>query len=87
MSTRVTGFAPPDEEWHKMKAIWDACLEAQVPIPRQVEEFFGGELPDPAGIELEIPAREYHGDMEAGYEIDVSDIPPQATTIRFVNSW
>lgn len=87
MSTRVTGFAPAGEDWQKMKAAWDACTAAQVPVPREVGEFFGGESPDPAGVEIEIPAREYHGDMEAGYEIDVSAIPPQATIIRFINAW
>jgi len=87
MSTRVTGFAPPGAEWARMKAIWDACTEARVAVPEQVGDFFGGEPPDPAGVEIEIPAREYHGDMEAGYEIDVSDIPAQATVIRFINEW
>jgi hypothetical protein len=87
MSTRVTGFAPPGAEWQRMKAIWDACADAQVAVPAQVEDFFGGEPPDPAGVEIGIPAREYHGDMEAGYEIDVAAIPPQAAVIRFVNSW
>lgn len=87
MSTRVTAFAPPGEEWRQMKAVWDACEAAHVPVPVQVASFFGGECPDPAGVEVEIPAREYHADMEAGYEIDVADIPPQAAIIRFANSW
>lgn len=87
MSTHVTGFTPPDETWHQMKAIWDSCLAANVSIPPEVLDYFGDEDPDPAGIEIEIPAREYHGNMEEGYEIDVAAIPPQATIIRFVNSW
>jgi len=87
MSTRVTGFAPPDEKWQGMHSVWNACQAAGVAVPDEVTGFFGGEPPDPAGVEIEIPAREYHGDMEDGYEIDVSDIPAQCTVIRFINEW
>lgn len=88
MSTHVTGFAPPDEQWQKMKAIWDACEAAGVPAPQQVVAFFGALPPDPAGVEVDLPAREWNGGEEgAGYEIDVADIPPQVKTIRFYNSW
>jgi hypothetical protein len=88
MSTHVTGFAPPDEQWQKMKAIWDACGAAQIPVPGEVEEFFGGEAPDPAGVEVDLPLREWQEDgASAGYELDVAAIPPQVKTIRFYNSW
>jgi len=87
MSTHVTGFAPPDERWAKMKAIWDACEAAGIPVPGEVGEFFGGDDPDPAGVEVELPTREWSGDSGAGYELDVSAIPPQVKTIRFYNSW
>ena len=89
MSTHVTGFAPPDETWQKMKAIWDACETVGVPVPGEVEEFFGGEAPDPAGVEVDLPLREWSdsGYGGAGYELDIAAIPPQVKTIRFYNSW
>ena len=87
MSTHVTGYAPPDETWQKMKAAWDACQAAGVPVPAEVEGFFGGEAPDPAGVEVELPLREYSDGDRAGYELDVAAIPPQVTVIRFWNSW
>lgn len=87
MSTYVKGFTPPDETWQKMKAVWDACASAGLAPPGEVEEFFGGEPPDPAGVETDLPAREWHGDGEAGYEVDVAAIPARCTVIRFVNSW
>ena len=88
MSTRVTGFTPPDETWQKMKAAWDACQFAGVPVPDEVEEFFGGEVPDPAGVEVSLPLRRWSGgEAGAGYELDVAAIPPQVATIRFYNSW
>jgi hypothetical protein len=88
MSTHVTGYAPPDERWQQMKAIWDTCKVAGIPVPAEVEEFFGGEEPDPAGVEVELPLREWSGTYAgAGYELDVAAIPSQVKTIRFYNSW
>jgi hypothetical protein len=87
MSTRVIGFAPPDEQWAKMKAIWDACRAAGVPVPEEVEDFFGDGEPDPAGVEIVLPLREWRDATGEGYEIDMAAIPPQVKTIRFCNSW
>jgi hypothetical protein len=87
MSTHVTGFAPPDEQWAKMKAIWDACGAAGIAVPDEVERFFGGEEPDEAGVEVDLPLREWSDDAGAGYELDIASIPPQVKTIRFYNSW
>jgi hypothetical protein len=87
MSTHVTGFAPPDERWVKMKAIWDACGAAGIDVPDEVDGFFGGEAPDPAGVEVELTLRKWRDGEREGYELDVSAIPPQVKTIRFYNSW
>lgn len=89
MSTEVKGFRPPDERWQQMKAVWDACVAANVPIPEPVAEFFGWTAPNPAGIEVKIPHREYTNRerVEDGIEIDVADIPDGVTVIRFINSW
>lgn len=88
MSTHVTGFAPADEQWAKMKAAWDACIAADVPVPDEVVDFFGDEEPDPAGVEVELPLREWNGGLAgAGYELDVSAIPSQVQVLRFYNSW
>lgn len=87
MSTHVTGFAPPDEQWAKMKAIWDACMSADILVPDAVEEFFGSEDPDPLGVEVELTLREWRDGEREGYELDVASLPPQVKTIRFYNSW
>ena len=88
MSTHVTGFAPPDETWSKMKAIWDACEAASITIPGEVMEVFGGEAPDPAGVVVDLPVRKWNGGLDgAGYELDIAAIPSQVKTIRFYNSW
>lgn len=54
MSTSVVGFRPPDAKWKKMKAIYDACDEAGVSIPDEVDSFFNGEPPDDAGVRVKL---------------------------------
>jgi hypothetical protein len=88
MSTDVKGFVPPDEQWEKMRTIWDACCAANIPVPDEVVEFFNDTAPDPAGVEVDLPLRKWNGGLKgAGYELDVAAIPPQVKTIRFYNSW
>jgi len=91
MSTHVVGFKPADEKWKAMKAIWDACVAAKVAPPAEVDRFFGGVMPDPAGVEVDQRAltglREWRNDYAEGYEVDVKQLPPDVTVIRFYNSW
>jgi len=87
MSTNVAGIVPPDETWQQMKAVWDACEAAGVPVPDQVQDFFGGGQPDPAGVVIEIETRKYQNRDEKGYEVDLAGLPPHVKTIRFWNSW
>lgn len=87
MSTDVVGIKPPNEHYKKMAAAWHACKAAGVDPPREVDEFFGGGDPDPAGIIVKLEAREYHSDYEQGLEVDIDTLPPGVKTIRFCNSW
>jgi hypothetical protein len=88
MSTHVTGFVPPDEQWAKMKAVWDACCAGGIPVPDEVVSFFGDEEPDPAGVEVELPLRKWNGgEKGAGFELDVTAIPEHVKILRFYNSW
>ena len=91
MSTNVVGFKPPDGKWKKMKAIYDACIDAGVYPPKQVEEFFGFEKPDSAGVEVELKKHtccsEYKAEAQSGFEIDVTKLPADVKIIRFFNGW
>ena len=40
MSTHVVGFKPANAKWLNMKAIWDACQEAEIAVPDEVGDFF-----------------------------------------------
>ena len=91
MSTNVLGFKPTDDKWRKMKAVWDACMEANVRVPDNVGEFFEHVGPDPSGVEVELEdhdcCRGYRGNCKNGFEIDVKKLPKDVTIIRFWNGW
>ena len=93
LSTFVTGFIPDtDETYQKHKAVFLACAEADVSLPKETEEYFGGNSDEPYVLEekltVDIPQHEWNdGDMSSGYEIIISEIPEGVHKIRFVNSW
>lgn len=89
MSTHVVGIKPPNEYWKKMKAAWDACMEADVIPPQEVEEFFDGEPPDEKGVVVDLGEfkEKYKGEAEEGYEININNLPDGVEIIRFYNSW
>lgn len=86
MSAHVIGFKPPDEKFKKMKAIWDQCNELDIEIPDEVYDYFNGEEPDEAGVEVNIKTTDWSDENRQGYEINVDDIPNGVKTIRFYNS-
>ena len=93
MSTHVVGFRPPDEEWKKMRAVWDACNRADITVPAAVLDFFNFTSPDDSGVEVELGKykciTEYHPpeSPRQGYEVDVRKLPPDIVMIRFYNSY
>lgn len=87
MSTHVTGFRPPDDDWKKMKAVYDSCKEAGIDPPEEVDDFFEGLPPDEAGVEVDLIYHEWTDDGCEGYEIHVDEIPAGVKIIRFYNAW
>lgn len=87
MSMHVVGFRLPDERWHKMKTVYDACEAAGIEVPSEVEDFFGGKAPDPKGIEVELEPEEYEGSFAEGLEIALANVPENVTHIRFFCAW
>jgi hypothetical protein len=88
MSTHVVGFLPPDEDWRRKRAAWHACADAGVGPPKELEEFFGYEEPGEHGREVKIhdAISKWSRDGGAGYEVDLSRLPPEVKVIRFWNS-
>lgn len=91
MSTHIIGFKPPDKEWEKMKAVWDACIAAKVPVPEEVSNFFNHEAPDPSGVEVELEGTasvsEFNEEGRRGFEVEVKRLPSDVKIIRFYNAW
>lgn len=102
MSTHVTGFKPPDERWHQMKAIWDNCKAAKIAVPDVVETFFEMEEPSDAGVKVELihyrggdkqllhGVEEIRRDGCSGFRVDLvklKAVQPDVTVLEFENSW
>jgi hypothetical protein len=91
MSTHIKGFKPPNQKWRDMKAVWDTCEEADVEPPKEVYDFFEGEAPDEAGVEVDLEklpcVKTHNADMQEGFEVYVNNLPEDITVIRFYNSY
>jgi len=99
MSTRIEAFIPDtDLEYQKHKKVFLACHEADVELPKQTAEYFGGDEGDWPELEmldekLEIRLiegvhyTEYRGDMIEGFEVDINKLPKGVSKIRFTNSY
>jgi hypothetical protein len=89
-------YAEPTEEWHTMKNAWDACTQAGVPIPAEIEKYFDHKEPNAAGRVIEIASMNgtgnlqkpvpgvmpYKEDMEHGFDIELSRLPEGTHTLR-----
>ena len=89
MSTHVIGFVPPDDDWRRHKAVWDACDAAGVAMPQETRDFFQDEPPDEAGVEvcLKGAIRPWNDKSRSGFEVIVEKLPPHVKIIRFYNSF
>lgn len=89
MSSHVIGFKPPDVKWEKMKAIYDACKDANICVPTEVDKFFNYEPPDEAGVRVNIPVHESSDGRSCSdiFEVHLKDVPKDVTIIRFINSY
>lgn len=90
----AAGFKPVDDRWRQMKAAYDACTAADVPVPERVSKFFNHDTPDEAGVEVEESdlkacgaITEWEADMREGYEIHVDRIPPDVKIVRVYMSY
>lgn len=98
MSMCVVAFKSPDEEYTKMKAAYDACAAAGVNPPAKVSDYFGDEKPSDKGGLIDLRRcgakntpheclSKYNAEMEEGFEIDVTKLPPGVKFVRFSCVW
>jgi len=81
----INGFTEPSTEWLEMKAAYDACDKAGVRIPEEVQQYFHYEPPKHPGQPIDITkaVTPYRGDMEEGFDVDISKLPPNVKLVRF----
>lgn len=92
MSTHICGFKAATPIFIHMRDAWKACIAAGVDPPREVMDFFDGELPDDDAPGLEVALdedllTEITGPGHRGYQIHLASLPDHITHLRFYNSW
>jgi len=93
MSSYVVGFVPPDEKFKQMKKVYDTCTEAGVDVPSEVWEFFDHDVPNDAGVSVNIDkfVEEISPhDCADGWQIDLDTLAkemPHVKKIQFINSY
>lgn len=79
----LEGIILPDNKWKQMKKVYDACIEADVDIPTNVQVYFNYEAPNDIGIVLDL-TEYFTSTLEKGLEINVEDIPENVKILRFI---
>lgn len=88
MSTHVMLLRDSNDPEHQKKVkVLQACLEANVDVPEEIEKYFDYSDDPDQGLIIPFKAREYNGRESMGVEIDIDELPEGVKTIRFVNSW
>lgn len=90
MSTYIQGLKPKTKEYEKKLQIYKLCKETGVLPPKEIEDYFDGEICE-EGIITELPEesiREYDDlSCREFHEVDLTKIPLDVVKIRFVNSY
>ena len=53
-----------DPTYKKYLAVFLACREAGTSLPQEIDDYFGGTNDPEMPLQVEVKAREYHGDMK-----------------------
>lgn len=89
VSYYVEGLRPKTEEYSKKLNIYKACKEINIEPPKEIIDFFDGEICE-EGIITDLPkdaVRVYSdGYCAAFYEVDITKIPKDIEKVRFVVS-
>lgn len=87
----VKAHIPANDKWNKMKAAWEACLVAGVPVPSAITDFFGSNAPARSDVKeasvdltnrLLVEREEQEpSDAPVTFRLSVHDIPKGAGLI------
>ena len=92
MSLCIFGIKPKDEKWNQMMNAYNACVNASVPVPKDVMVFFDYRNPNEMdGLEIDMDnhksVQKYNDDSQSGFTIEIGKLPKDIKYIRVVNSW
>jgi hypothetical protein len=88
MSSYVYGLRDAnDPQYKKMAAALKACLAADLPLPKPLQEYFKGSHDPEEALQVEIKSEEGSKDSTNYYDVVLADLPPDVKVIRFCNSW
>ena len=91
VSCSVVGIESRDDKWRKYENIYNACVEAHVPVPREVTEFFGNMPPGEQGRLVELTHHQsvtrYEKDNKTGFDVRLDLLSHKIGHIRFFNTW
>ena len=81
----IVGLRNHDEQWSRMKAVYDTCMSAHVDVPPAVTDYFKTNSLDSGGPEVDLKALtiDWQSDLSIGMELDLSIIPAGVTKLRF----
>lgn len=91
MHTYIQAIRPPDAKWQSMKAVYDSCMDAGVPLPVEVERFFGGDKPCDKGVIVRLDRDKHYtegsDDGRDWMDLDLTKLPNDVKIVRFVASF
>ena len=86
MGLYIEGIVPVDDEWKRMKKVWDACQEAGIDVPDEVAEFFDWKSPDDDGMSIELEDgthyERFSEEMVDGISIVLKHLPKKVQVIK-----
>lgn len=85
----VEGIKPADDKYNRMYAVWKACTDAKIPVPKEVELFFNGYEPNGKGVTISLDEEvagvsTFSTDWAEGYDIDLNTLDK---SIRIIRVW
>jgi len=80
------GIVEPDEMWKQMKTVWESCVKAGIDVPREVYDYFKGEVPHKEGVRIEIFPTILTEIYETTYRIDPKTLPKDIKYIEILTT-
>jgi hypothetical protein len=89
IATCIFDAKPLDEKGKRYAVAWRACQAAGIEIPSHVSDYFHNNRTQPdlemflEDLRLHPAVKPYADDRCAGYDVDISKLPPGCKTLRF----